>query len=149
MPEARIMSGRTKRPGRNISKNLQPFGHFPNSARSESLATVRIASYAAFRFQQSLRQRSCHPMRGRKSFPPSGNSYPCDRFGCLAFSGACDLAPRMLHRTVDEVARNGAFERINFGQRFSRTPLAFCLQALRPFQPKTQAFDRQARTSLV
>jgi hypothetical protein len=29
-------------------------------------------------------------------------------------------------RTIpDEVARNGAFERINFGQRFSRTPLAF------------------------
>jgi hypothetical protein len=34
----------------------------------------------------------------------------------------------MLQLSADEVARNGAPSKINFGQRFSWTPLAFSLQ---------------------
>jgi len=35
------------------------------------------------------------------------------------------MANRVLQWTPDEVARNGASLRINFGQRFSWAPLAF------------------------
>jgi hypothetical protein len=38
------------------------------------------------------------------------------------------LADRVLQLRTDEVARNGAPLKINFGQRFSWTPLAFSLQ---------------------
>jgi hypothetical protein len=40
-----------------------------------------------------------------------------------------ELANRMLQLSADEVARNGAPLKINFGQRFSWTPLAFSLQS--------------------
>ena len=39
-----------------------------------------------------------------------------------------ELANRVLQVSADEVARNGAPLKINFGQRFSWTPLAFSLQ---------------------
>ena len=35
------------------------------------------------------------------------------------------MAPRVLCTETDEVARNGALQRKNFGQRFSWAPLAF------------------------
>ncbi len=47
---------------------------------------------------------------------------PCRIFRWL------ELANRVLQLSADEVARNGAPLKINFGQRFSWTPLAFSLQ---------------------
>jgi len=52
---------------------------------------------------------------------------------CAAPSAGCifmklELAKRMQQVSADEVARNGAPLKINFGQRFSWTPLAFSLQ---------------------
>ena len=52
---------------------------------------------------------------------------------CTPLSAGCifrrlQLANRMQQAWADEVARNGAPLKINFGQRFSWTPLAFSLQ---------------------
>ena len=49
---------------------------------------------------------------------------------CTALSAGCifrrlELANRVQQAWADEVARNGAPLKINFGQRFSWTPLAF------------------------
>jgi len=44
----------------------------------------------------------------------------------------------MLNLAPDEVARNGALLKINFGQRFSGAPLAFSL--LRTPEPLPQAW---------
>jgi hypothetical protein len=41
-----------------------------------------------------------------------------------------ELANRVLQVSADEVARNGAPLKINFGQRFSWTPLAFSLHSV-------------------
>ena len=64
----------------------------------------------------------------RKSFSPLAIPTLCIWPTQLAFSDGWNLAQCMLQEIVDEVARNGASLKINFGQRFSWTPLAFSLQ---------------------
>jgi hypothetical protein len=60
----------------------------------------------------------------RKSFSRTGNSYPIMDFSLHCFqplgNGSGGALP-----IADEVARNGALQRKNFGQRFSWAPLAF------------------------
>jgi len=77
---------------------------------------------------QSFQQPSEPPLpKGkhlRNFFAGVGKSYlqlPTSSLQILCFSYGLQSAIT----ETDEVARNGAFERINFGQRFSWTPLAF------------------------
>jgi hypothetical protein len=66
---------------------------------------------------------------------------------CTALSAGCifrrlELANRVQQAWADEVARNGAPLKINFGQRFSWTPLAFSLQPRFHFTWPTAALPK-------
>jgi hypothetical protein len=70
----------------------------------------------------------------RKSFSRTGNSYPIMDFSLHCFqplgNGSGGALP-----IADEVARNGALQRKNFGQRFSWAPLAFFSVGALPLPP--------------
>ena len=59
------------------------------------------------------------------------------------------MAPRVLCTETDEVARNGALQRKNFGQRFSWAPLAFFASVLAekalPFRRSALPIPQTAR----
>ena len=97
------------------------------SAIQESECSL-VLNIFFFTISTSFWHRSCTRRCQRKSFSPSGNSYsvPCHHWPCIF--RRLQLANRVLQPIADEVARNGAPSKINFGQRFSWTPLAFSLQ---------------------
>src|SRR6266852_5163370 len=64
----------------------------------------------------------------RKSFPLAAIPTRLGNFPARVFS-RLRVAARMLCTKTDEVARNGALQRKNFGQRFSWAPLAFLASA--------------------
>jgi hypothetical protein len=61
---------------------------------------------------------ACDWRRERNSFPLGGISYPITKISILCFQQFKSGTGDALEQT-DEVARNGALQRKNFGQRFS------------------------------
>ena len=73
-------------------------------------------------------------MSRRKSFPPQSNSYRVKGPSGLCFEGFADGTLGALART-DEVARNGALQRITSARGFLGRPLQFLLHGKQPSHP--------------
>jgi hypothetical protein len=100
-------------------RDFEPRG----GAETRVTRQAKLASLTGFGgFPQEFGRVLANRPAQRKSFPLRGNSYSANDRSTTCFqeleSGTEDASP-----SPDEVARNGALQRKNFGQRFSWAPL--------------------------
>src|SRR5580704_4639715 len=96
----------------------------PGNSRVEEIAWSRFLAVLLGSFQQRVRQTSCWS-NAKVNLSRSGAIPTRKEFSRSPCFQSFGIGTGDAMWEADEVARNGALSRINFGQRFSWAPLAF------------------------